>query len=200
MPWVLTHPSLWLQSVCLSVDPSVPGPKSCSRKESEVQGPFCHFHLTCPQAHPASTQRHPLLNLQSEDLPPHVTHWPQACLQIQEGEAGAGPAGAWGQYPAVHCPLVTTSRLSPPWLEAPEQGEHTFVGFGGRPASKGSCVMKSAANNTKDKRFFTLKRLSSQLTVLKKLISGSFFSLCILPWSHRWMSSQFPWQSHLFLI
>lgn len=138
MPWVLTHPSLWLQSVCLSMDPSVPGPKSCSRKECEVQGPFCHFHLACPQAHAASTQPHPLLNLQSADVPPHVRHWPQACLQLQEGEAGAGPAGAGGQCPAVHCPPVTTSRLSPPWLAAPEQGEHTFVGFGGRPASKGA--------------------------------------------------------------
>lgn len=49
---------------------SLPVPLSaswpCPGEESEQEP------LMCPQAHPASAQPHPPLNLQSEDLPPQV--------------------------------------------------------------------------------------------------------------------------------
>lgn len=91
-------------AVCLPVCPSV------------CQLALLQEPLTCPQAHPASTQPHPSLNLQSEDLPPQVRLSLALGLSAaQEGAAGTrlerGRNWAWGSClapgPQGHssCPL-----------------------------------------------------------------------------------------------
>lgn len=91
-------------AVCLPVCPSV------------CQLALLQEPLTCPQAHPASTQPHPSLNLQSEDLPPQVRLSLALGLSAAPGgrgwnSAGTGRNWAWGSClapgPQGHssCPL-----------------------------------------------------------------------------------------------
>lgn len=113
-------------AVCLPVCPSV------------CQLALLQEPLTCPQAHPASTQPHPSLNLQSEDLPPQVRLSLALGLSAAPGGRGWNSAGTGSELGLGILPRPWTPRsqlLSSPWLEASGLG---------KPTSKGICAVKGA--------------------------------------------------------